>query len=65
MKKHTEEIVDELNESLSESDESIHYIEEIKILEEKQKHYTAKIILNGIQKEFIIDTGLPVTITVR
>ena len=61
VKKATEETADELNESLSESDESIHHIEAIKNLEEKRKLYTAKIKMNEIQKEFIIDTGSPVT----
>ena len=40
---------------------NIHTVEEIKNIEKKEKHYTAKKI-DGIQKEFIIDTGSPVTI---
>ena len=52
----------EPNESMSESDESIYHIEEIKNIVEKQKQYTAKIKINGTPKEFIIDTGSPVTI---
>ena len=47
---------------MSESDESIYHIEEIKIIVEQQKHYTAKIKIKGTPKEFIIDTGSPVTI---
>ena len=47
---------------MSESDESIYHIEEVKNIVEQQKHYTAKIKLNGTPKEFIIDTGSPVTI---
>ena len=62
MKKLTEDKVNETNESLRKSEESIHDIEEIKNIEEKQKHYTARIKINGIQKEFIIDTGSPVSI---
>ena len=42
--------------------ESIHHIEERKNIEEKQKHYKAKIKISGIQKEILIDTGSPVTI---
>ena len=34
----------------------------MKIIEEKQKHYTAKMKINGIQKEIIIDTRSTVTI---
>ena len=62
MKKLIEETANETNESLSESEESIHHIEEIKNIEEKQKNHTAKLKITGIQKEFIIDTGSPVTI---
>ena len=29
---------------------------------EQQKHYTAKVKINGTPKEFIIDTGSPITI---
>ena len=58
---NSEEVI-EPNESLRESNESIHNIEEIKNIEEKQKHYTAKIKRNGIQEDFIINTGSPVTI---
>ena len=42
MKKLTEEEETEPNESMSESDESIYHIEEIKKIVEQQKHYTAK-----------------------
>ena len=62
VKKLTEEEEIEPNESMSESDESIYHIEEIKKIVEQQKHYTAKIKINGTPKEFIIDTGSPVTI---
>ena len=62
MKKLIEKTSNETNESLSESEESIHHIEEIKNIEEKQKNHTAKLKITGIQKEFIIDTGSPVTI---
>ena len=45
----------------SESDESIHHIKELKKFE-KSKHYTATVKFNGIKKEFMIDTGSPITI---
>ena len=60
VRKLTEEET-EPNESMSESDESIYHIEEIKNFVEQQKHYTAKIKTNGTPKEFVIDTGSPVT----
>ena len=53
---------EERNETSSESDESIHHIKEIKKIEENNKHYTATVKINGIKKEFIIDTGSPITI---
>ena len=62
LSKLTEEEETEPNESMSESDESIYHIEEIKNIVEQQKHYTAIIKINGTPKEFIIDTGSPVTI---
>ena len=61
VKKLTEEKVNEPNESLSNSEEKIHHIEDMKNIEEKQKHNTVTK-MNGIQKEFITDTGSPVTI---
>ena len=62
MRKLTEDERIEPNDSMSESDESIYYIKEIKNIVEQQKHYTAKVKINGTQREFIIDTGSPVTI---
>ena len=50
------------NESTSESEEIIHHIKEVKAIKEKNKHYTATIKINGVKKEFIIDTGSPITI---
>ena len=61
MKNLTEDETKESNEPLSESDESIHHIEEIQNIEEEQKQYTAKTKINSeMQKEFKIDTGSPV-----
>ena len=62
MKRLTEDEDQQPNESTSESEESIHHINEIKAIEEKNKHYTATIKINGVGKEFIIDTGSPITI---
>ena len=61
MGKPTKEDIEEQNASLSEFEESIHHIEEIRNIEEKQKRYTAKIKMNRVQEEFIFDTGSPVT----
>ena len=62
MKRLPEDDAQQPNESTSESEESIHHIKEIKTIEEKNKHYTATIKINGVKKEFIIDTGSPITI---
>ena len=62
VKQLTEEEIEGQNDTSSESDESIHHIKEIKKIEEKNKHYTATVKINGIKKEFIIDTGSPITI---
>ena len=47
VKRLTEEEPDDRNETSSESDESIHDIKEIKKIEEKNKHYTATVKING------------------
>ena len=62
MKRLTEYETQQPNESTSESEESIHHIKKIKAIEEKNKHYTATIKINGVKKEIIIDTGSPITI---
>ena len=62
MKRITEDETQQPNESTSESGESIHHIKEIKATEEKNKHYTATIKINGVKKEHIMDTGSPITI---
>ena len=62
MKRITEDETQQPNESTSESGESIHHIKEIKAIEEKNKHYTATIKINGVKKELIMDTGSPITI---
>ena len=62
VKTRTEEEMEHRNETSRESDESIHHIKEIKKIEEKNKHYRATVKVNEIKKEFIIDTGSPITI---
>ena len=61
MKRLTKKTI-ESNESSNESNESIHHIKEIKKIEKTSKHYTATIKMNAVKKEFIIDTGFPLTI---
>ena len=61
MKRLTEEELNESNESTDESNESIHH-KKIKKIEETNKHYTAIVKKNGVRKEFITDTGSPITI---
>ena len=56
-----EEVEDEFDETASESDESLHHTKEVKTIEAKIKLYTATVKYNGIRKEFIIDTGSPIT----
>ena len=62
MERLTEEEVDHQDETSNESNESIHHIKEMKRIEETNKHYTATVKINGKKKEFIIDTGSPITI---
>ena len=51
---------DQTNEC--ESEEDIQHIKKIKKIEETNKHYTVTVKINGIAKEFIIDTGSPISI---
>ena len=46
-----------------ESETSIYRIEEINRITDKNKYLTAKVKVNGIEKEFIVDTGSPISIT--
>ena len=62
VKRLTEEETNGSNESSDESNESIYHIKEIKSIEGINKHYTATIKINGVRKEFIIDTGSPITL---
>ena len=49
MKRLTEDETQQRNESTSESEESIHHIKEMKAIEEKNKHYTSTIKINGVK----------------
>ena len=62
VKRLTEEETNEPDESTSDSEESIHHVKEIKKINEMNKHFTATIQINGIKKEFIFDTGSPISI---
>ena len=62
VKRLTEEEINEPDEPTSDSDESIHHIKEIKKTNEMNKHFTATVQIGGIKKEFIIDTGSPISI---
>ena len=62
VKRLTEEETNEPDESTSDSDETIHHIREIKKINEMTKHFTAVVQSNGIEKEFIIDTGSSISI---
>ena len=62
VKRLTEDETNESNESACESEEDRQQIKEIKKIEETNKHYTATVKINGIIKEFIIDTGSPISI---
>ena len=52
----------ESGEPSSESEDSIHHIKEIKNIDETNKHFTTTLKINGIPKEFIIDTGSPISL---
>ena len=54
--------MNEPHESTSYSGESIHHIKEIKKINEMNKHFTAVVQINGIKREFIIDTRSPISI---
>ena len=45
-----------------ESESSIYRIEKIKKITDRNKYLTAKVKVNGIEKEFIAVTGLPISI---
>ena len=45
-----------------ESESSIHRIEKINRITDRNKYLTAKVKVNVIEKEFIVDTGSPISI---
>ena len=62
VKRLTENEPNESDEPSSESEDSIHHIKEIKKIDETNKHFTTTLKINGIPKEFIIDTGSPISL---
>ena len=62
VKRLTEDEPNESDRSSSESEESIHHIKEIKKIDETNKHFTTTLIINGVTKEFITDTGSPISL---
>ena len=62
MKRLTEDETQQSNESTSESEEKLLHIKEVRTIEERNKYYPATIKMNGVTKEFIIDTGSPIPI---
>ena len=58
-KRLTEDEPNESDRSSNESEESIHHIKEIKKIDETNEHFTTMLKINGVTKEFIIDTGSP------
>ena len=57
VKRLTEDEWNESDRPSSESEERIHHIKEILKNDETNKHFTTTLKINGIPKEFIIDTG--------
>ena len=62
VKRLTENELNERKEPSSESEDSIHHIKEIKKIDETNKHFTTTLTINGVMKEFIIDTGSPISL---
>ena len=62
VKRLTENEPNESDEPSSESEDSIHHIKEVKKIDETNKHFTTTLKINGIPKEFIIDTGSPISL---
>ena len=62
VKRLTEDEPNESDRSSSESEESFHHIKEIKKIDKTNKHFTTMLKINGVTKEFIIDTGSPISL---
>ena len=61
VKRLTENELNEPDKPSSESKDSIHHIKEIKKIETNQ-HFTTTLTINGVMKEFKIDTGSPISL---
>ena len=62
VKKLAENELNESDEPSSYSEDSIHQIREIIKIDETNKHFTTTLKINGVMKEFIIDTGWPISL---
>ena len=62
VKRLTEKEPNETDEPSSESEDSIHSIKEIKKIDETNKHLTTTLMINGIPKKIINDTGSPISL---
>ena len=62
VKRLTENEPNESDEPSSEFEVSIHHIKEIKKIDETNKHFTTTLKINGISRDFIIDTGSPISL---
>ena len=49
-------------EESDESDSSIYRIEKTNRITDRNKYLTAKLKVNGIEKEYVVDTGSPISI---
>ena len=58
----TEEKSETIGEESDESETSIHRIERVNRITDRNKYLTATVEVNGIEKEFIVDTGSPISI---
>ena len=63
VKRLTENELNEQDEPSSESEDSIHHIKKIKKIDETNKHFTTALKINGVMKEFIIDTGSSISLS--
>ena len=58
----TEEKSETIGEEPDESETSIHRIERMNRITDRNKYLTATVKVDGIEKEFIVDTGSPISI---
>ena len=62
VKRLTEDEPNTSDRSSSESEESIHHKKGMKKIDETNEHFTTTLKINGVTKEFIIDTGSPISL---